>query len=237
MWDGFKNGSKVYGKTVLKIYKQFLKDDFMNKKFFILFSISLSIVILLLTSCGDFGNSVKESVENVKIEYDINDNLKEVIKCTNDYANSFDEKFKLGQIILKYDENYKSNVEFLYSYYKDGLEDENVKVLILQYDENEKAITKSIVAEGNSKEIKNETDFNGPYFDFSIESWQLSFEQGKNILINKIKDTTTKYNSKIVSMNCFCNADFWMCEVEFSMNDIIHMYKLNPSTGDIESMN
>ena len=71
----------------------------MKKKFFVLISLSLSIAILLLTSCEDFGNSVKESAENVKIEYDINDNLKEVIKCTNDYANSFDEQFKLGQII------------------------------------------------------------------------------------------------------------------------------------------
>lgn len=183
------------------------------------------LISLNFFGCEDFGNKIKESKENYKIEYDINKEFTEFIKSVSNYAQNFNENLELSEIKLNYDSEDVLNLEFVY--YHD-VSDNRAYGLVLSYNESKGAIINSIYGKGHPKALATEMNLSPPYDDLDIGKWSLSFNEAKNIILDKV---STKNSYKIKSIECTCQSDFWLYRVAF-FDDTFVDCKLNPTTGE-----
>lgn len=194
-----------------------------------IYKILIYTIVLLISlnffGCEDFGNKINESNENYKIEYDINKKFTVFINSVNDFAQNFNDNLKLSEIRLNYDSEDVLNLEFVYYH---NVSDNKAYGLVLSYNESKGEIIYSKYGKGHPKALAAEMNLSPPYDDFDTSKWSLSFNEAKNIILDKV---SPKNSCKIKSIECTCQSYFWLYRVTF-FDDTFVDYNLNPTTGE-----
>lgn len=197
-----------------------------------LFIFSIFSLITCLSGCYDlsYGNddwllTEKESSESVEIEYNILTDFTRFKSSVDTYAKSYNDNLELSNMRLYYDENMQVTAEIEYSY---CINEYAACGLSMFYDGETKSVNQTYYAFGAPKAVNAITGISLPYDNYNTENWNVSFEDGLNLVKECLKKSGRDKRT-ITSIEVYCFADSW----SYRFNGMSFGYLLNPETGEV----